>query len=134
MGCGTSSKTAEGPTEVARVDLGEEAIERLIADKMKDRKWDDFEILNTLGEGGEGEVFTARDKIDGRWVVIKAMKGTEAGFDKEAKLELATILSLDHPNVAGLDFIFRRIKDDKEQDLCYSMPVAWHGDLYLRLI
>ncbi len=76
---------------------------------MGSRKWSDFKIENTLGEGGEGIIYHAKDLVSGRWVVLKVNKGTALdSVAAEVKKELATIISLDHPNVASIDHVFLR--------------------------
>src|SRR5262245_39509942 len=62
-----------------------------------------YEILSTLGAGGMGEVFRARDTKLDRAVAIKILPeafaadaGRIARFEREAR----TLASLNHPNIA----------------------------------
>ncbi len=64
-----------------------------------------YEILSTLGKGGMGEVWRARDSKLGREVAIKTLpeefardEERLARFEREAKL----LASLNHPNIATI--------------------------------
>jgi serine/threonine protein kinase/Tol biopolymer transport system component len=64
-----------------------------------------YELLDSLGEGGMGEVFRARDTRLGREVALKVLlerfafdSHRRARFEREAKL----LGSLSHPNIATL--------------------------------
>ena len=64
-----------------------------------------YEILDTLGAGGMGEVYRARDTKLGREVAIKVLPEEFSRdrerldrFEREAKL----LAALNHPNVATL--------------------------------
>src|SRR5262245_42560771 len=64
-----------------------------------------YEITGSLGAGGMGEVYRARDSRLGRDVAIKALPAAFAldperlaRFEREAKL----LASLSHPNIAGI--------------------------------
>ena len=64
-----------------------------------------YEILGTLGVGGMGEVYRARDTRLGREVALKVLPeefATDAErmgrFEREAKL----LASLNHPNIAAI--------------------------------
>ena len=64
-----------------------------------------YEILASLGAGGMGEVYRARDTRLGRDVAIKALPDEfardpdrSARFEREAKL----LASLRHANIAGI--------------------------------
>src|SRR5215831_348166 len=67
-----------------------------------------YEILSTLGAGGMGEVYRARDTRLARDVAIKVLPATVASsperlarFEREAK----TVASLNHPNIVVLHSI-----------------------------
>ena len=65
----------------------------------------DYEILSSLGAGGMGEVYRARDRTLGREVALKLLLESVssdperlARFEREARV----LASLNHPNVAAL--------------------------------
>ena len=64
-----------------------------------------FEVVGSLGAGGMGEVYRARDRRLDRDVAIKVMPEALAGdperiarFEREAK----TLASLNHPHIAAI--------------------------------
>src|SRR5690242_17173324 len=58
-----------------------------------------YEILASIGEGGMGEVWKARDTRLGRTVAIKQLKGEHtARFEQEAR----AIAALNHPHICQL--------------------------------
>src|SRR5262245_38248120 len=57
-----------------------------------------YEILSLLGEGGMGEVWTARDTRLDRIVAIKRIKECGPRFEQEAR----AIAALNHPNVCQI--------------------------------
>ena len=64
-----------------------------------------YEVLSSLGAGGMGEVYRARDRKLGREVAIKLLLDEVSGdperlarFDREARV----LASLNHPNIATL--------------------------------
>ena len=64
-----------------------------------------YEIVSTLGVGGMGEVYRARDPRLGRDIAVKVLPESMAAdaeritrFDREAK----TLASLNHPNIAQI--------------------------------
>jgi eukaryotic-like serine/threonine-protein kinase len=64
-----------------------------------------FEITGTLGAGGMGEVYRARDMRLGRDVAIKLLPSVLAGDpDRRARLERESRLlaALNHPNIAAI--------------------------------
>src|SRR5262245_19333208 len=58
-----------------------------------------YEIVDTIGAGGMGEVYRARDTRLDRTVAIKIVEGRfSERFEREAK----TIASLNHPHICTL--------------------------------
>src|SRR5512132_3068698 len=64
-----------------------------------------YEILGTLGAGGMGEVYRARDTRLGRDVAIKVLP-TEVAHDQQRRLrferEAQAIAALNHPHICAL--------------------------------
>ena len=64
-----------------------------------------YEILSSLGAGGMGEVYKARDTRLERTVAIKVLPpalAADAQFRDRFQREARTISQLDHPNVCTL--------------------------------
>src|SRR5262249_18636869 len=64
-----------------------------------------YEILGSLGAGGMGEVYRARDRRLGREVALKVLPtrlATEAGAQRRFEREARALASLSHPNVLTL--------------------------------
>ena len=64
-----------------------------------------YEVIDTLGVGGMGEVYRARDSKLGRLVAVKVLPEAVAAdesriarFEREAK----ALAALNHPNIAAL--------------------------------
>jgi len=64
-----------------------------------------YEIVGSLGAGGMGEVYRARDAKLGRDVAVKVLPASLAGdadylarFQREAQV----LASLQHPNIASI--------------------------------
>ncbi len=87
-----------------------------------------YEIVDSLGSGGMGEVFRARDTRLDRSVAIKILSSEFAGnaqlklrFDREAK----TISQLNHPNICTLhDVGHERDVDFLVMELCDGQSLA----------
>src|SRR5438477_8730848 len=58
-----------------------------------------YEILGTIGKGGMGEVYRARDPRLGREVAIKV---SNEKFSERFEREARVIASLNHPNICAL--------------------------------
>src|SRR6185369_718562 len=58
-----------------------------------------YEILRSIGKGGMGEVYRARDTRLGRDVAIKI---SSERFDERFAREARVIASLNHPNICQL--------------------------------
>jgi serine/threonine protein kinase len=64
-----------------------------------------YEIVESLGQGGMGEVYRARDTKLNREVAIKVLPASFAtDVDRLARLqrEAQTLASLNHPNIAQI--------------------------------
>jgi hypothetical protein len=80
----------------------------------------DFELLEVLGEGGMGVVYTARQASMDRPVAVKMIKGKAAADpDMRAKFlsEAAVTGELDHPNIVPV----HDLGSDQEGRLFYVM-------------
>ncbi|MCZ6707858.1 MAG: protein kinase, partial [Chloroflexi bacterium] len=90
-----------------------------------------YEILGSLGAGGMGEVYRAKDTRLNREVAIKVLPEHFANdeerlrrFEREAK----TLASLNHPNVAGIHGV------DHEGDVYFlALELVPGEDLATRL-
>lgn len=84
---GTVPTPAGGPTPFA---LGQ---------KLNDR----YVLLESVGAGGFGYVFRARDELLGRDVALKTLSARRAGQEEDQLLEEArTIARLDHPHIVPI--------------------------------
>src|SRR6266404_9324760 len=67
-----------------------------------ERTFDHFVVLETVGVGGMGTVYKARDTLLDRLVALKLLrKDLEGGIDQAAQLqqEARVAASVNHPNV-----------------------------------
>src|SRR3989442_8510145 len=72
-------------------------------EKMRvERTFDHFVVVETLGIGGMGTVYKARDTLLDRFVALKLLrKDLEGGLDETAQLqqEARMAASVNHPNI-----------------------------------
>ncbi len=61
-----------------------------------------YDILRSLGEGGMGMVYLARDPNLSRTVALKILKGQGKDFVERFKREARSIAQLKHPNIVGV--------------------------------
>lgn len=62
----------------------------------------DYDVLRSLGEGGMGMVYAARERLSGREVALKTLRPELAASDEGRRLfrsEMTILAHLDHPNV-----------------------------------
>ena len=94
--CGASIDTT-GAEPLARVECPN------CGEKVRaDRKFDHFVILETVGIGGMGTVYKARDTLLDRFVALKLLrKDLEGGLDSTAELrqEARAAAAVNHPNI-----------------------------------
>jgi len=94
--CGASVDTTDAEP-LARVECPN------CGEKVRaDRKFDHFVIVETVGIGGMGTVYKARDTLLDRFVALKLLrKDLEGGLDSTAELrqEARAAASVNHPNI-----------------------------------
>jgi serine/threonine protein kinase len=94
--CGASIDTSDAEP-LARVECAN------CGEKVRvDRKFDHFVILETVGVGGMGTVYKARDTLLDRFVALKLLrKDLEGGLDATAELrqEARAAAAVNHPNI-----------------------------------
>ncbi|KAJ2746846.1 hypothetical protein GGI20_000999 [Coemansia sp. BCRC 34301] len=73
--------------------------ETMIMDMQRSRYQDDFVQLRTLGRGGFGRVFEARNKLDGRRYAVKQIKVKGQVTADKTLRETKTLAGLEHPNI-----------------------------------
>mmetsp|Transcript_103700 Transcript_103700/g.274168 ORF Transcript_103700/g.274168 Transcript_103700/m.274168 type:complete len:618 (-) Transcript_103700:395-2248(-) len=85
----------------------------------------------TLGEGGYGKVFVARDKeCDGRVVAVKKVTKTgKADTNDSLHNEIRLMKELDHPNICKLLGTF-----EQGRDMFFIMELCDGGELFDRII
>ena len=95
-----------------------------IANEIKYAEKDkNYTLINKIGIGGGGEVYSAIDP-DNTYCVVKHLIGSSS-FKDESFAELQNQLLAQHENVVRIKEVFK----DKDDDYCFSMCIAWEGDL-----
>src|SRR5207244_12076666 len=95
-GCGASFDTSDGEA-LGRMECPN-CGEKVLAERM----FDNFLIVETVGVGGMGTVYKARDTLLDRFVALKLLrKDLEGGLDETAQLqqEARMAASVNHPNI-----------------------------------
>lgn len=67
--------------------------------------WNQYEILETLGVGGMGTVYLARDKYLGRQVALKILRlaqGSDPADSQKLAWEARTTAQVEHPNIVKI--------------------------------
>ncbi len=62
--------------------------------------------LRPLGTGGSGQVFAARDRVNGRMVALKELTGVSARSMHRIKREFRTLAGLQHRNIVAVYELF----------------------------
>lgn len=89
-----------------------------------------------IGEGGEGSVFLAIDKVTGNRIALKKLKCFNMEEVQKAKEEALPITMLDHPHIVKYEDIYEEGSEENGTiGVCLVMKYFEKGDLakYLRL-
>jgi serine/threonine protein kinase len=91
------------------------------------RTFDHFEIQESLGTGGMGAVYRAKDKTLGRMVALKLLRreySANADFVRQFRTEAASTASINHPHVVQV------YSSGEDNGLLYiAMELVDHGSL-----
>jgi serine/threonine protein kinase/Tfp pilus assembly protein PilF len=83
-----------------------------------------YEILATIGAGGMGEVYRARDRVLGREVAVKVLTArlsSDPGFRGRFEREARAVAALTHPNILSIhDY-------GVEGDVCFAVTELLEG-------
>ncbi|EKX38534.1 hypothetical protein GUITHDRAFT_51888, partial [Guillardia theta CCMP2712] len=96
---------------------------------------EDFEVLKTLGKGGQGETFSVRRRRDHKYFVIKQVETISCKDHKEgnqALKEVKMMQRLSHGSVVRIeDFFLSDLPDDKGSGMGLNILMEWceNGDL-----
>ena len=105
---------------------------------------EDFEEAGSIGEGGFGQVFKSKNKLDGCWYAIKKLKCKSRKAGEEVLAEVRNLAALNHPGIVryhGVWFEKERLNDnDDEYDGGYGQLKSttaqpsghYHADLSTR--
>lgn len=90
--------------------------------------WNHFEILDTLGEGGMGKVYLAKDKYLKRNVALKVLRLNEGNTKDNLSLEARTTASIEHPSIVQIfDF------GESQGEFYIAMELIPGGSLHDRM-
>ena len=75
---------------------------------------DRYELLARLGEGAQGEVWTAHDPLSGDLVALKLMRRKHASDEalERGRREARTLAKLDHPSLCHCHSLFEDLEKD----------------------
>lgn len=74
---------------------------------------DRFEVIEQLGRGGFGAVYSAMDRSLNRMVAIKQSRGLRSFFAGQVRNEARAIASLNHPNIVQIHDLVPVDEDDE---------------------
>ena len=123
----TAGKTGQGAPD-ASIDFGRSVLstisKRTLAEKAGPLATPpDYEIINKLGEGGMGVVYSAIQKTLDRKVAIKAIKAGKATSEESQRkffYEAQITSDLDHPNIVPI----HEMGSNDDGTLFYSMKMV----------
>jgi serine/threonine protein kinase/WD40 repeat protein len=123
----TAGKTGQGGPDTS-IDFGRSVLstisKRTLAEKAGPLATPpDYEIVNKLGEGGMGVVYSAIQKTLDRKVAIKAIKAGKATSEESQRkffYEAQITSDLDHPNIVPI----HEMGSDDDGTLFYSMKMV----------
>ena len=72
--------------------------------KGKGDPYEEYELMNYLGEGGYGKVYKVKHKLTGQYRAMKIIKckSSSKKHEEQIKKEIEILKSLDHPNILKL--------------------------------
>lgn len=60
--------------------------------------------------------------------VLKVLRDSKDLDEKEKFWDILSLMKVRHEHIISIEAIFY-YEDDESNDLCFTMPIAWHGDL-----
>lgn len=91
-----------------------EADNKYIGESSTDGQDNDYQLLESAGRGGMGEVYRARDRLLERDVAIKFLQHATAAGYKRFRVEALAAARLQHPNIAGVYRFGQWLSGDRE--------------------